>query len=70
MSNYPPGVSGGEWQISGPRETESRRFCKVCGSVQDGLRLDWGVSMEWECYACDTAVELADDGEDYIGGEE
>ena len=28
MSNYPPGVSGREWQITG--EDPDERWCKVC----------------------------------------
>lgn len=32
MSNYPPGVTGREYQISGPdREWEDERECEACG---------------------------------------
>lgn len=36
MSNYPPGVSGNEWQINGPiREDTVRRVCARCSFVKE-----------------------------------
>ena len=35
MSNYPPGVTGSEYEIAGPDyEREVDENCKVCGSPQ------------------------------------
>jgi len=35
MSNYPPGVTGSEYQIAGPDyEREVDEKCQVCGSPQ------------------------------------
>src|SRR4051794_29453197 len=41
-SNYPPGVSGSEWQIAGPDREESRRM--ECGVVDATLLV---LPKEW-----------------------
>ena len=60
MSNYPPGVTGWEWQISGPStETETRMYCAECGQEQDGMLRTWsGYDPDWTCDVCDAQVEI------------
>lgn len=37
LSNYPPGVTGNEYQIAGPDwEQEDHRYCPECGYEVDG----------------------------------
>lgn len=76
MSNYPPGVSGFEDQIAGPRSEQSDydvKECDDCGFEGEVLvtRLFWRDSVEdtWECPDCksehseDVAIDAY--GEDY-----
>ena len=62
-SNYPPGVTGNEYQIAGPDyERESETPCLECGEdavLVQGYRLDfWSV-----CRACGWTTDIEHDDE-------
>lgn len=79
MSNYPPGVSGNEWQIAGPSKEwdEEREVEHACDEDRfeenfEGKALvrvtQWDFysrSIEWVCPQCGEDVEDEDDPEDY-----
>lgn len=46
-SNYPPGVSGNEWQIVGLDERPWTHTV-ICGYASTGFFSD-GVDVDWEC---------------------
>lgn len=53
MSNYPPGVTGGEFAIAGPDfETEERHWCRRCDAERDGLLYGFGPERWWVCDEC------------------
>lgn len=59
MSNYPPGVTGNEWQIAGAAE---REVDAECITEVDGVECGWmgtidatsvdGVDWDWFCPRC------------------
>lgn len=52
-SNYPPGVSGNEIQITGPDEFESEFTCQKCGEYSEyQLFFLFRDSIETECSSC------------------
>jgi len=64
VSNYPPGVTGNEYEISGPtyeRETV-QHYCDGCErmrlGVVTGFYRDWA---DWECYTCGWIATLPTD---------
>lgn len=67
MTNYPPGVTGGEYQIAGPdREWEETRECPECGDVhvflmQSYRRELWGYATEHGDTSIDFPEEYDDD---------
>jgi hypothetical protein len=62
LSNYPPGVTGNEYEIAGPdyeRETDDF-LCPNCGGIE-GLEAGYH-HVHWiDCLTCDHRVELGDD---------
>ena len=61
LSNYPPGVTGNEWQISGPDwEHECKQECPTCESEQLGIIQGYRHESWWTCYTCGTWVENED----------
>ena len=63
MSNYPPGVTGNEWQIAGPdAERDETRDVKECGNAEcefeggtvEGVVTFYGFEawFDWECPEC------------------
>ena len=58
MSNYPPGVTGGEFEIAGPDyERESDEPCLACGSEKT-LELGYHGSRWLFCEDCQTEIDL------------
>lgn len=65
-SNYPPGVTGNEWQIAGADEWEGTRSveCTACGLEQDaegtysGDR--WTANFWAECTECGAEIDIED----------
>lgn len=55
--NYPPGVTGNEYEINGPDYQDSIGFCPECGEeewFEEGHQGD-----RWNyCYACDHYEDL------------
>lgn len=53
MSNYPPGVTGGEYEVAGPdAEEEQERFCRHCEEVQPGMLQMYRRRVWWVCDEC------------------
>lgn len=50
MSNYPPGVTGNEFEIAGPdREFTDIRPCMACGRVEEVDVTGYGWEEWWTC---------------------
>lgn len=65
--NYPPGVTGNEYQIAGPdNEYESDYDCPTCGSVQTGYILSYKGFSWFNCSTCDTDTDI--DFDSPVGG--
>lgn len=61
MNNYPPGVTGNEWQIAGPdKEFEAEMRCKHCNAFELTIVSAYRGDLYWQCQACD------EDNESYI----
>jgi len=57
--NYPPGVTGREFQMAGPDdEYETDYFCPTCGITQDGFMLTYNGFQWFNCSACDTDTDV------------
>jgi hypothetical protein len=73
-SNYPPGVTGREYEIAGPdTEREADGTCSHCGLTGPGLIQTYGYSEWFICDACEETTDLPDLPEpDYLAhaGEE
>lgn len=66
MSNYPPGVTGNEYEISGPeREWEQIETCSICGTEGEMVhqfhrqRGAWAFCTNVECSAYDEGFEIS-----------
>jgi hypothetical protein len=58
--NYPPGVTGREYEIAGPDdEFETDYFCPVCGSTQTGFMLTYSNFSWFNCGECDTDTDVS-----------
>ena len=58
-SNYPPGVTGQEYEIAGPdTETESREYCQWCASPQDGYTMTYSYQRWFSCLTCDQQTDM------------
>jgi hypothetical protein len=58
-SNYPPGVSGREYEIAGPdTEREADGTCSHCGLTGPGLIQTYGYSEWFVCDACEETTDL------------
>jgi len=54
LSNYPPGVSGNEYEISGPDwEQETTRYCDLCRQERDVTVYGHQRQAWWTCPVCD-----------------
>lgn len=66
-SNYPPGVTGNEWQIAGPEWEDDIDVACDCGFF--GTVDAWGAMSVtyWECPTCHTqhAVPVEHDPDDF-----
>ena len=59
MSNYPPGVTGSEYEIAGPdTEVESREYCKWCASPQDGYTMTYRYERWFDCESCGETTDM------------
>lgn len=59
MSNYPPGVTGGEFEIAGPDwegqvDRECLEECRFAGEVE---AWSYGSVLHWTCPMCGTEHE-------------
>lgn len=65
-SNYPPGVRGNEYAITGPTfEREESRFCDVCREERSGMVYQEPVAPRtqwWTCDECAWSEELNERG--------
>ena len=58
MSNYPPGVTGNEFEIAGPnREYEEVRECTECGEEVEMLVQTFHNEAWADCPSCHAANE-------------
>lgn len=61
FSNYPPGVTGYEDVIAGPRFVHpSMEYCRNCDDFTEGTVLGWSSSIEFECGNCNHTTEIED----------
>ena len=59
MSNYPPGVTGLEYEIAGPdSETEEERFCPKCEKEQSGFLQTYRNQGWWTCDECNQTEDI------------
>jgi len=67
MSNYPPGVTGYEYEIAGPdNEVEESRYCGSDDCVdedgeptlQEGISQEHGGEACWTCYTCEEQQDI------------
>jgi hypothetical protein len=57
VSNYPPGVTGNEYEIAGPdREFEDERTCPDCDQVSIVDVTGYGWEEWWTCPWCKAEV--------------
>ena len=66
LSNYPPGVTGLEDQISGPKreQTTILHDCDDCGCPQIGQVLEWSnpaFAAEFICGKCGGSTDISDE---------
>ena len=60
--NYPPGVTGNEYEIAGPdKEWEEQFVCKSCGFDDVVIKQFYKYKTFWECPGCDEYYEEFDD---------
>ena len=59
-SNYPPGVTGNEFAISGPdREWEERSLCEYCNHIDNNVHQEHHSEGRWFiCSNCEQTTEL------------
>ncbi len=61
MSNYPPGVSGNEYEIAGPDwEQDSTEYCEQCRDDQPGMFQGYRDLVWFICYECGEITENSD----------
>lgn len=59
LSNYPPGVTGNEWQIAG-LDTDPPESCEDCGyELSEDEAPDYGDAVR--CPKCETLIEWLSD---------
>ncbi len=62
MSNYPPGVTGNEYEIAGPSYEEYEdRECPECEEPRRGLTQAYGHEAWWTCESCGYCLDLVDE---------
>ena len=61
MSNYPPGVTGGEFEIAGPDyEMDAARFCPYCQHKTTGYDVEYGQEAWYACEECGRNTDMED----------
>jgi len=64
MDNYPPGVSGNEYEINGPDwEHESVEWCEHCRHDQPGTFFGYGKQVWFTCSECRKDTDNSEIGE-------
>ncbi len=59
LSNYPPGVTGAEYEIAGPDfESTDMVFCEHCDRDQQGVVSGYGGDQWFTCDRCDEVTDL------------
>ncbi|PZR66791.1 MAG: hypothetical protein DLM66_12885 [Candidatus Dormiibacter spiritus] len=59
LSNYPPGVTGFEYEIAGPDfECPDEQYCERCGSDQKGIVAGYRGDQWFTCDRCDEVTDL------------
>lgn len=59
MSNYPPGVTGNEYEIAGPDwESEVEVICSVCGAVTPAYAVGYmgDAWLDGDCLWCEAEI--------------
>lgn len=65
MSNYPPGVTGNEYEIAGADfEQELSRECPTCDEMRSGLLEGYRGERWWTCSVCGESVTMTLSPED------
>ena len=68
MSNYPAGVTGNEWQISGPSwEGTVSAQCPMCDHEDEFDGADLNGTLVIECHEC--GFEWQEDSEGFFGND-
>jgi hypothetical protein len=63
-SNYPPGVTGSEFQIAGPdREWEVERWCETCQASTSQVGQSYRHESWFWCSVCENTEDGPDDRE-------
>jgi len=71
VSNYPPGVTGREYEIAGPDyEREARHHCDHCDEETAGLEQGYDGRRWFVCDTCDEVTDLETDDDDYYDDED
>jgi hypothetical protein len=61
MSNYPPGVTGSEYQIAGPDyERDASRFCDHCNKLTTGYDRGYDGEAWYDCDVCGDSTDMED----------
>jgi len=65
-SNYPPGVTGNEYEIAGPDfESEGDRYCDQCEKESFHFIDGYRGSVTARCEECSNEIDISDEyGED------
>ena len=65
MTNYPPGVTGNEYQIAGADyERDVCHNCATCHATQDGTEQGYGDERWFICSVCDEITDLPWSGDE------
>lgn len=67
-SNYPPGVTGGEYEIAGADdEWEEERDCEACGKRTTWYRARYRHETWGTCTECGLSQDFSQEEEDHSG---
>lgn len=62
MSNYPPGVTGNEYQINGPDyDKETDAPCWYCGNTENNLEFGYQRQAWIDCGKCGKQTDIDTD---------
>jgi len=66
VSNYPPGVSGNEFEIAGPDfEDDATRYCSTCECDREGMLQGYRSECWFICEVCGKQTDAEYDEDDY-----